>query len=285
MKSSEAGHHHRPAREEGTVVPEVSEPGRSIPIASVPNLRDVGGWPTRDGSTVRTGLLYRSTDLNGLAGDDMTAFAKLGIRSVYDLRSAAERTSQPDHLPPATEYVALDLLEDSADAAPAQLFNVEKDPAAAQAMLGDGKALKLFETGYRELVSLSSARAGYRRLFTELLDATHRPALFHCTTGKDRTGWAAASILMLLGVPDDVVMKEYLLTNEQLLPSEKPLLERFKALGGNPVLLRPLVAVEPAYLDASLDEMRKKFGSIEGYFAEGLKIDASAQAALRSIFL
>ena len=78
-------------------------PGQSIAIASVPNLRDLGGWPTRDGRRVRAGLLYRSTALDRLAGADMAAFAALGIRSVYDLRTEAERTVQPDQLPPGTE--------------------------------------------------------------------------------------------------------------------------------------------------------------------------------------
>ena len=65
------------------------EPGQSIAIASVPNLRDLGGWPTRTGGRVRWGLVYRSTALSHLAEEDMAAFAALGIRSVYDLRTEA----------------------------------------------------------------------------------------------------------------------------------------------------------------------------------------------------
>ena len=261
------------------------EPGKSIDIPSVPNLRDLGGWPTRDGGKVRYGLLYRSTELNQLAGADMVAFGALGIRSVYDLRTEAERATQPDHVPPGTEQVVLDVLKDAVAAAPAQLFNVLTDPKAAEEMLGGGKGLTLFETGYRDIVSLPSATTGYRRLFSDLTESAHRPALFHCTTGKDRTGWAAAAILMLLGVPDDLVMKEYLLTNEQLLPAEKPAIDRFQAMGGDPDLIRPVIGVAPQYLDAALDEMRKKYDSIEGYFADGLGMDAVAQEALRRAFV
>jgi protein-tyrosine phosphatase len=261
------------------------EPGQSIAIASVPNLRDLGGWPTRDGGRVRGGLLYRSTELDKLAGADMAAFAGLGIRSVYDLRTEAERTAQPDRLPPGTEYVVVDVLKDSVNAAPAQLFKVLADPQAAEEMLGGGKGLALFESGYREIFSLPSARAAYHRLFGDLTREEHRPALVHCTTGKDRTGWAAASLLMLLGVSDDLVMKEYLLTNAQLLPAEKPLIEHFQAQGGDPDVLRPVVGVAPQYLEAALDEMHKQFGTIGGYFSEGLKIDEGAQKALRAAFV
>jgi protein-tyrosine phosphatase len=261
------------------------EPGESIAIATVPNLRDLGGWPTRGGGRVRWRLLYRSTELGRLAGADMAAFAALGIRSVYDLRTEAERSAQPDRLPPGTEHVVVDVVADSADAAPAQLIKVATDPQAAEALLGGGKGLALFEKGYREIVSLPSASAAYHRLFSDLTQEEHRPALFHCTTGKDRTGWVAAALLMLLGVPDDLVMQEYLLTNTELLPAEQPLLDRFKALGGDPEVLRPVVAVAPQYLEAALDEMRKEFGTIEGYFREGLGLDEAGQQSLRSAFV
>jgi protein-tyrosine phosphatase len=260
------------------------EPGRSMGIASVPNMRDLGGWPTRGGAHVRRGLVYRSTELNRLAGADMATFAALGIRSVYDLRTEKERAQQPDKLPPGTEYVVVDVLRDSQDAAPAQLFSVMTDPAAAEKMLGGGRGLKLFEAGYREIVSLPSAASAYRRLFTDLTSERHRPALFHCTTGKDRTGWAAATLLMLLGVSDEHVMKEYLLTNDELLPAEQPAIDRFKAMGGDPDLILPCIAVAPEYLEAALDEMHKRFGTIEGYFSEALGIDEGAQQKLRDIF-
>ena len=103
-------------------------------------------------------------------------------------------------------------------------------------MLGGGKAGHLFEHGYRELVTLP-APARPTAACSATWPTEHRPALFHCTTGKDRTGWAAAALLLLLGVPDELVMREYLLTNEELLPAEKPLLDHFRALGGDPDLL------------------------------------------------
>jgi len=120
-----------------------------IAIASVPNLRDLGGWQTRDGGRVRSRLLYRSTELNRLQGDDEVIFAGLGIRSIYDLRTDEERDQQPDRVPPGTEYVVCDVLKDSPNAATAELLKVTSDPKAAEEMLGDGKAVTLFESGYR----------------------------------------------------------------------------------------------------------------------------------------
>jgi protein-tyrosine phosphatase len=260
------------------------EPGMSMGIASVPNMRDLGGWETRDGGRVRPGLVYRSTELNQLAGEDMATFAALGIRSVYDLRTEKERTQQPDHLPPGTEQVIVDVFKDAQDAAPAQLLSVMTDPAAAERILGGDKGLKLFEAGYRDIVSLQSAASAYHRLFADLTSEQHRPALFHCTGGKDRTGWASAALLMLLGVSDELVMREYLLTNDELLPAEQPAIDRFAAMGGDPDLIRPCVAVAPEYLEAALGEMHKRYRTIEGYFSEALGIDEGAQQKLRDTF-
>ena len=258
-------------------------PGGAIEL--VPNMRDLGGWPTRDGGRVRSRLLYRSAGLDRLQGDDESVFAGLGIRSIYDLRIEVERKERPDRVPPGTEYIVVDVFKDSPVAAPAQLMKLPSDPKLAEEMLGGGKALPLFEQGYREILSLPSALAGYRRLFFDLSRDEHRPALFHCMTGKDRTGWAAASILMLLGVPDEVVMREYLLTNEQLLPANKPVFDRFESMGGDPELLLPVFGVRKEYLEAALDEMRRRFGTIEGYFTDGLGLDAGIIQALRVAFI
>jgi len=260
-----------------------TRPGIAIKI--VPNMRDLGGWQNRDGGRVRSRLLYRSTELNRLQGNDEVTFAGLGIRSIYDLRTEEERDQQPDRVPSGTEYVVCDVLKDSPNAAPAELLKLISDPKAAEEMLGGGKAVSLFESGYRESVSLSSALAAYKRLFSDLSRDEHRPALFHCTTGKDRTGWAAASMLMLLGVPDDVVMQEYLLTNEELLPALKPMFDQFESKGGDPELLMPVFGVRHEYLETALDEMRKRFGTIEGYFTEGLGLDAGVLQALRAAFI
>jgi protein-tyrosine phosphatase len=272
-------------RQEEDTMSESGTPGANIAIRSVPNVRDLGGWTTRDGGTVRRGLLYRGTELDKLAGDDMAAFAKLGIRTVFDLRTEDERTAQPDRVPESTAQVVCDVLADEHNAAPAQVLAVLNDPNGAEEMLGGGKAVALFEKGYREIVSLPSALQSYRRFFAALASEEHRPAYFHCTTGKDRTGWAAAALLTLFGVSEEDVMREYLLTNDELVPALQPVLDEFQASGGDPELLMPVVGVQREYLEASFDEMLTRFGSLEGYFADGLGIDEDDRHALTDVFV
>ncbi|WP_222844265.1 tyrosine-protein phosphatase [Aldersonia kunmingensis] len=260
--------------------------GAPIRIAGLPNLRDVGGWPTSDGGRVRRGMLYRSVELNRLDADGVNSFAALGIRTVFDLRTEHERTAQPDNLPEGTRHVVADVLADSMGAAAAHLLELLEDPAGAAKLLGDGAAAKegLAES-YRNIVGSNSALSAYRTVYTDLVDPQGHPALIHCTTGKDRTGWGAAALLMLLGVDDADVMSDYLLTNEELLPSFAPLFERFAEGGGDPAVLALILGVRQEYLETGIAEMRTRFGDIEGYFASGLGFDEATMAGLRDIFV
>ena len=266
-------------------------PGAPSSIDVLPNLRDLGGWVGADGRPVRYGLLFRSTDFRSL-GDDGTLIGKvadsLDLRTVYDFRSAAETTAMPDPKWHDVAEVHLDILADSEMAVPANLATVLTDPAAIgefnKYLAGDGVG-DLMATTYRGFVNTGSAREGYSRFYRGLLGENRSPSLFHCTTGKDRTGWAAASFLSLMGVSRDDVFHDYLLTNDRLVPALAPVFAKFEEAGGDPDLLNEVLGVRAAYLEAAFDEVDSLHGSIEAYFADGLKLDATAQQGLRERFL
>jgi protein-tyrosine phosphatase len=159
------------------------------------------------------------------------------------------------------------------------------NPTQANAALGGGKVEAMFAEAYRDFVILPSAQAAYAQLFAALGEQDTLPALFHCTTGKDRTGWAAAALLLLLGVPEDVVMQDFLRSNEYLLPAHQEQIDAFVAAGGDPAIPPAILGVKADYLEAALAEMEQQYGTIERYFAEGLGIDAAGQQALRAIYL
>jgi protein-tyrosine phosphatase len=262
-------------------------PGTSIPLATLPNLRDLGGWNTADGRQIRRGVLFRSTDLSKLSDPDRSALVALGIATIYDFRSVAERTTEPDVPLDGVAEVALDVLADSPQAVPGNLTKVLSDPvalAAARVEVGDRGVVELMESSYDQLVTLPSARHAYQRFYRGLLGDHPTPALFHCTTGKDRTGWAAATFLSLMGVPRTEVFADYLLTNDQLIPALGSIFGAFEAAGGNPAELRPVLGVDRAYLDRAFQAMEDRYGTIEGYFAEGLAIDEADQDRLRAIY-
>jgi protein-tyrosine phosphatase len=159
------------------------------------------------------------------------------------------------------------------------------DPKQANAELGGGKAAQGFAQPYREFVSLPSARHEYRKLFLSLANPDMLPALFHCTTGKDRTGWAAAAFLTLLGIPEKTVMEDYLRSNDYILPMYKKVIDGAVAQGVEKEIPLSILGVKKEYLESAFAEMEKEFGTIEKYFSEGLGIDAVQQKALRELYL
>jgi len=257
------------------------------PIAALPNLRDLGGWAGHDGRTVVTGRLFRSTDFRSVPDDAPQVLRVLGLRTIYDLRSAAERQALPDPAIDGVTDVPLDVLAGESQAIPGNLGQLLTDPQVAQQLNEqmEGKAVEMMADTYRKFITMDSAKDAYRRFYRGLLGEDSGPALFHCTTGKDRTGWAAASFLSLMGVDRDHVYVDYLETNTRLLPALAPLFDGFAAAGGDPDLLKPLLGVDRAYLDAAFDEVDKTFGDVSNYFAGALGIDAAAQQALREAYL
>lgn len=264
-------------------------PGQSLGIAldipPVPNLRDVGGYKTRDGATIARGLAYRSDTFYPMTAEDDRKLLVLRLKNDYDLRTTAEAKAQPDQMPAGVRYHLLNVLADAKSAAPAELEALMHEPKKANAALGGGKIEDLFNDAYREFITLPSAKQSYRTLFLSLADPGKLPAVFHCTTGKDRTGWAAAALLTLLGVPKETVMTDFMRTNEYTLPQFKPMIDDFVAGGGDRDIAEAVFGVKPEYLEAAFDEMRKNYGTIEDYFAKALEIDAEGQKALSDRFL
>jgi protein-tyrosine phosphatase len=250
------------------------------PIASIANLRDLGGHATGDGGRVRHGLVYRSAELAMVGASDMPALAALGLKKIYDLRPAGERTPHPDVILPGAQDVVLDALADAAGASAAEVLQWLAEPEKANATLGGGRAAALLVESYVELVSLRSARAALGRLFAGLADSGNLPALFHCTTGKHRTGWAAAVLMTLIGVPEDAVMADYLASNDHILPACRAAIDRFTQAGVEPEILHTILGVRREYLNASFSEMHARYGRIEDYFSIALGIDYVAQERL-----
>lgn len=256
--------------------------GAAVPemIPGVTNLRDAGGHHTVDGHYVRSGVLFRSGQLAHSGDEAAAALERLGLGVVFDLRTSVELEALPDRVPEGVEVVHLDVLAGAEASVATHLADIFSDPTAAEEVLRSGDIGRHYVSTYRDLVTLDTARASYRRMFLELA-SRDQIALFHCTAGKDRTGWAAAALLTLLGVDPDAVTVDYLLSSDPVVASFRPLLDQFADAGGDPELLAPVFRVEPGYLDAARSQMVTSYGSIEGYFREGLELDPEVTDQLR----
>ena len=261
------------------------KPGRSLGIDSVLNLRDMGGFKTTSGATVASGLVYRSNELYNISASDMLLLTQLNLKTVFDFRTEAERAARPDELADGVNYVSLDVQADDPSAGIGDLSVLLADAQKANDTLGGGKIEEKFKEAYRQSVTLPSAKIAYRKLFLALADEKQLPAIFHCASGKDRTGWAAAALLSILGVAEEAIVENYLLSNEYVLGQYDEVIKKFLEDGGHPSIPTATLGVKEEYLAAAFDEMYMQYGSIENYFSEGLGIDTDQQTALRNIYL
>jgi protein-tyrosine phosphatase len=230
---------------------------RNIPLESVNNLRDIGGYRTLDGHMVRWGKVYRSGNLSRLSEGDKAYLADLGIRMVCDLRSSGRVKRTPDRLPPGAEYLHSPIYEDE--------FNQEVFPAILfrRHLLGD-----VLGSGYRNWPE-TGARA-YGKLLGIIADLSNLPLLFHCTAGKDRAGIATAILLSLLGVPEETIIADYSLTNLEFdrLYQEFVETDRVERLGVPPSEVKIMLAANPEWIQRTLDYIRSDFGDAATYLQE-----------------
>ena len=173
------------------------------------NFRDAGGYAGRDGLTMRRGLVFRSDHLADLTNNDLGRVADLGIRVVHDFRLTSERDRQPSRLPDGPRAPVVQLLA-AADAVGLDETMIE----VIRDMLAGRRALPpptFWETNYLQM--LTDAQRMLVAFLRSIADADRLPSVHHCTGGKDRTGVSTALLHRLLGVNDEDIFDDFLLTN------------------------------------------------------------------------
>lgn len=259
------------------------EPGRRIPFDGPGNLRDLGGYRTTDGGTVRWGALYRSDHLGKLSARDLRQLRRLKLAVLVDFRSAPEKAIAPNRLPRhhGVRVVELPMFDDEATRA-------QEAELRARAGRGDlhgiDAAALLIEANQRLVDEFTPA---YRQFMAEVLAARGAPVLFHCMSGKDRTGFAAAILLRLLGVPEETILADYMRSKAYSLAARRRELLLLRLLKGRALtaLVRELLGVEAAYLQAAFAAIDASYGSFEAYVRDGLGLDEHAVAQLRATLL
>jgi len=243
---------------------------RVVPLQGCSNLRDLGGYRATDGRRVRMGQVFRSASLAHLTEADLALFGTLGIRTVCDLRGVRESGLAPTRLPngPAPDVLPLPI-EPRVGASLRDLLRREEATGE--------DTYALLQTAYLAYAGEHLTR--YRALFALLLESGRRPLLFHCSAGKDRTGFGAALLLTALGVPRKTVVADYLATNriwrrEHSLPPGTPDAVRDTLLAAH----RPL-------LEGALADAAGHYGSEELLLEEGLGLDAGRLRAMRDALL
>ena len=243
------------------------------------NTRDIGGYTTADGHTVRTGVLYRSAALNRATPAGFAYLKSLGIRTNVDFRSTDERTKAPVVWPADMNVTvfAVDYTMDNSG----MMALFTHGPVTAEQTAG---AMIQF---YRQAPFQFGPQ--YKTLVHEAL-AGHTPIIYNCTAGKDRTGVATAVILTLLGVPRETVIQDYLLSNQYYTPDmpragepQDPQMAFFRTL--SPDVVKALMGVDRRYLEAAFDAIESRPGGWDRYVHEDLALSDADVAALKTRLL
>ncbi|AIS63161.1 tyrosine-protein phosphatase [Listeria ivanovii] len=250
---------------------------RILPTERIFNFRDMGGYESENGKHVRWGQLYRSSNLVNINQTDIELIQKLHIKWICDLRSSSEVQAQPtpEIAGVLNKHIPIGTAKNEKTEIPEMTDKTIYEP-----LMGES---------YRVFVQSID---GFKEIFHEILKDTKAgvPFVFHCTAGKDRTGVLGALLLTLLDVPEKTIFADYAITNryqDAILQEMGGIVSLFANSTEKIDLetFRPMAEARPAYLEIAFDEMRKQFGSVDNYLAQGIGITAEEKAAFQNLLL
>ena len=242
-------------------------PARHLNLAGATNFRDLGGYIGLDGRTVRWRKLFRSNHLGHLTPADIAVLRQLGVKSAFDFRGTNER---------GEALCGVEEIEThSLPVEPTVVAALRAIDASGRKPTADD-ALEVMRDSYRGYVEHNTPR--FRTLFAHLLE-DRAPLVIHCTASKDRTGFACALILHTLGVSDEVIAEDYLLTNR--------FYRRDPNAGSDlSVEVREVLGtVQASFLAAAFESINAGYGGLDNYLRDGLGIGPAERARLQENYL
>ena len=246
-------------------------------VEGCPNLRDLGGYETTDGRQVKWGRIFRSSNLGRLTDKGLRQIKRIGINLVCDFRTEAEALKLPNRFPDSLDVAYVRLPIQHGDYEPTTAFNRIRQ--------GDYDWISedFMIQGYIE--SVERYPDVWARLFQLLSDARRRPLLFHCTGGKDRTGAAAALILLALGVPTETVVADYGLSDAYNVDMREVIYDNLRPLGVDLSKVEPYFTAPESRLRALLGYINDHYGSAVGYLVKKAGVSEEMIARLQDDLL
>lgn len=257
---------------------------RIIPLLNTNNFRDLGGYKTVNGQTVKWGRIFRSDKLDHLSTDDLKRFNQLNISTDIDLRSQEEAENAPDQLTDNVKYVHDPVFQQD-ETESSRTEEYLKEPVVTEPFTGK----KHMQAVYKMFVNRPQSIQAIKKVFTELLSATDSTGtLFHCTAGKDRTGISAYLILRALGVSASTAQNDYLLTNIALKNFLRGQVAALRAAGNSETIINNYVALwsaDQSYLNTALTSIQNQYGSVNQFLTGGLQLTTQDIQDLQKMYL
>ena len=252
---------------------------RVLRIPGVKNFRDLGGYPTRDGRKVMWGALYRSGHLADLTPRGVKRVESLGLSVVIDFRSVLETERRPDRAIQGPQKIHLPVMDQAT-----QEFSQEIRRRMEAREYEGFDPMLLMQDAYRSFGDQFTP--AFRSFINAVLEADGTPVLWHCTSGKDRTGFSAALLLRILGVSQELIIKDYLLSNQYADKSIKLAVKIILARGFKAYrMIKPIMGVSESWLRAAFDAVDEQWGDFDSYLKDGLDLDSIKLNSLRKALL
>ncbi len=243
-------------------------------LPSMDNFRDVAGTVTAYSTcygTLRSNAFYRSNAVIPSAAD-MLVLEQLGIRAIFDLRADQEIEAEPDVLPTGATYRQFNVLRERFERFDRNALRLESAEQTAAFM----------QDLNRDFVLSAAIREVLNEVLTTMAE-TQGPVLFHCSAGKDRTGWVSALLLSIAGADEATLRHDYLATNTYTAQRVTA------ALAAMPEATRaiytPVMGVDARYLNAALEQVAIAYGDMDNYLHNGLNLSRQTSSDLRSKLL
>lgn len=253
-----------------------TEEFRKLSMDGSYNSRELGGYKTTDGKSVKWGVLFRSDKLSDISLEDQKYLKNLGIQRIVDFRSKAEKAEDPDKIPEGVAYIEMPIEVDVAMRTKIEAILKGEINRNVKGFLIE--ANEEFIKNYSHIYSK----------FLKDLAKEQKPTMFHCTAGKDRAGFAAAITLIAIGVSKEDAINDYMKTNEYTAERINEMISKIELMSlyqTDGELLRPLLGVEREYLEAAFKAAEDEYGSLENYIRSGLNISEKEIQQLRSFLL
>jgi protein-tyrosine phosphatase len=257
-------------------------------LSGAPNARDLGGLVGAGGRTVRAGALIRASGLGRLVDDDLPTLSKLDLSCVVDLRSADEiAVAPPDRLAGEPRVVHIPIHDPQHPVFTyVSAVMLGHDLSAYEALAREGTTGAM-EAIYRWFVASPAAVEAFTRAVRTIAEPGNLPLLFHCSAGKDRTGWLSVILLTALGVDAAAIRADYLRTNDLADDVNESIMGAMlvRRPGLDLEAIRPVLEARETYLDAAYDEVARRHGDMDTYLRDALGIDDQLKADLRDRLL
>lgn len=267
-----------------------------IPVNGIVNARDLGGYIMQDGRRLRDGAFIRAAHLADATDADLEHLSSIPIAKVIDFRKDIEMNGKTDRLVPGAEYIRLEIdasgkIVSQATEDEKKLFTGNKQFDVKKFMVMaafNPMAQRIAQLMYPNLTNDPECQKQFSLFFRLILETENGAILYHCTQGKDRTGFASALILAALGADRDTIVADFDATNRVYEEDVRQCCQNVCLMGGKEKEIATVKSFLGANTDnfiKALDSIDKDYGSIEAYLKGPIGLTDQDIITLRERYL